>query len=185
MKEEWKDIEIENLCGRYQVSNLGNVKRIAICKAGFCGNYILEQERLMKPFNNGHGYQVVSFAIQDGEKKKRKNYYVHRLVANAFIENPLNKPEVNHKNYIREDNRVENLEWCTDKENTNYSKDHLAHTRKNTSGIRLKNNKYEVGVYHKRKQYYCGRYATYEEALEVRNKKLEELGAFYEKHYKN
>lgn len=55
------------------------------------------------------------------ETNKRKDLYIHRLVAEYFILNPLNKKYVNHKNCIRSDNRVENLEWCTAKENTNYT----------------------------------------------------------------
>jgi len=181
-KEIWKNIDIENLCGRYQVSNLGNVKRTAICKVGWGREYILEQERLMTPFDNGNGYKVVSFSVYDGEKKKRKNFYVHRLVANAFIDNPQNKPEVNHKNYNRGDNRVENLEWCTDIENTNYSKEHMRHPIKRTGGIRYKRGKYEVEISHGGKAHYCGRYWDFEDAVKARINKLKELGVD-EKYY--
>lgn len=70
-------------------------------------------ERILKPFINIHGY--VRANLQ--KNNKRKNYSVHRLVAIAFIENPNKLPVVNHINGIKTDNRVENLEWCTTKEN--------------------------------------------------------------------
>lgn len=181
-KETWKNIDIENLCGRYQVSNLGNVKRTAICKVGWGGEYTIEQERLITPFDNGNGYKVVGFTIREREKKKRKNFYVHRLVATAFIDNPQNKPEVNHKNYNRGDNRAENLEWCTDIENTNYSKEHMRHPIKKISGIRYKGGKYEVEITHGGKAYYCGRYWEFEDAVKARTNKLKELGVD-EKYY--
>lgn len=181
--ERWKDIEIENLRGKYQVSDQGRVKRLSVYKCANGKIYELNKELIMTPFDNGGGYKVVSFTIQNSQGAKRKNFYVHRLVATAFIENPNNKPEVNHKNYNRGDNRSENLEWCTDKENSDYSIVHTTHPRSDTSGIRYKKGKYEVSVYHCGKQFYCGRFWDYEDALKARNEKLTKLGAYDEKHY--
>ena len=180
--EIWENIEIDNLRGEYQISNYGNVKRTKILKAGFGRSYELEKERMLTPFDNGHGYKVIGLPVQDGEKRKTKNFYVHRLVAQAFIENPQNKPEVNHKNYNRGDNRAENLEWCTDIENTNYSKEHMCHPIKRTSGIRYKRGKYEVEISHDGKAHYCGRYWDFEDAVKARINKLKELGVD-EKYY--
>jgi|SRR6187401_882716 len=71
---------------------------------------------LVKRFNNGYEQVKIYYPI-----KKHKNLLVHRLLGKAFIPNPENKPCINHKNGIRNDNRPENLEWCTYKENNHHS----------------------------------------------------------------
>lgn len=112
MKEIWKDVnEYE---GIYQVSNLGNVKslpHIVSCGRG----QTLTKEKTLK-FRNSYGYNRVHLM----KDKKEKNLYVHRLVAEAFIPNPYNLPVVNHIDENRSNNHVENLEWCTHKENVNH-----------------------------------------------------------------
>lgn len=98
-KEEWR--EVQGYEGLYQISNLGRVKR---------GNRI--KNNTVTPLN----YQRTRLC-KDG---KVKNYFIHRLVAQAFIPNPNNYPIVNHKDENPSNNSVDNLEWCTVKYNTNY-----------------------------------------------------------------
>lgn len=78
--------------------------------------YSYRKNHYMKLIDDGKGYLQVSLS----KNGKRKTYKVHRLVAETFIENPQNLPCVNHINEIRNDNRVENLEWCTYEYNNSY-----------------------------------------------------------------
>ena len=103
MTEEWRDIE--GWEGLYQISNLGRVYS--------CANRNYKKLTIRKT-----GYVVVSLICRS--KNMRKQYKVHRLVAQAFIPNPNNLPCINHKDENKENNRVDNLEWCTNKYNSNY-----------------------------------------------------------------
>lgn len=92
--------------GNYQVSNKSIIRN--------------KQGQIMKTHINSFGYEVVCFY------KERKNKWckVHRLVAEAFIPNPENKPQVNHINGDKTDNRIENLEWVTASENMKHAFSH-------------------------------------------------------------
>ena len=103
--ENWKDIE--GYEGLYQVSNLGRVKSLNYHRSW--------KEQCLKPGKVcGYLYVILS---KDGEVYGK---YVHILVAEAFIPNPFNLPYVNHKDEVKTNNCVSNLEWCTAKYNTNY-----------------------------------------------------------------
>ena len=103
--EVWKDIK--GYEGTYQVSNLGRVKALADnTRRTHKGEHILSQ-------TNSRGYRLVSLS-KDG---KMRSFSVHRLVAVAFIKRVEGKNEIDHINTIRKDNRVENLRWCSPKEN--------------------------------------------------------------------
>lgn len=89
--------------GLYEISNLGNVKS-------------LRTGRIMKKPKNNVGYETVCLT----KDKKQNTYLIHRLVALAFIPNPNGLPEINHKDEVKTNNCVENLEWCTREYNLNY-----------------------------------------------------------------
>ena len=112
MEEKWKPVVgYEEL---YEVSSLGRIRSLSRSIQGNKGEYVIPS-RILK----GHycyGYRYVELR-KGGEHKA---YRVHRLVAEAFLPNPNKYPIINHKNEIRDDNRVDNLEWCTHKYNSNY-----------------------------------------------------------------
>lgn len=102
MKEIWRDIE--GFCGCYQVSNMGRVKSLKFGK-----------ERILKA-KKDYGYLRIGL-----RKDGKKNFYmIHRLVALAFLPNPYNLPQVNHKDEDKTNNRVDNLDWCSAEYNVNY-----------------------------------------------------------------
>ena len=100
MVEKWKDVE--GYIGFYAVSNIGRMRN--------------RHGRVLKtPLANG--YPLITLCKKGG----RKNAFVHRLVAKAFIQNPERKSQVNHKDGNRSNNHVGNIEWCTPLENTRHA----------------------------------------------------------------
>ena len=110
MKEEWR--QIQGYEGLYEVSNLGRVKSLE--RYDKIGRLI--KEKTLNPRKHKKGYLYVGLS-KDGIQKK---YSIHRLVAIAFIPNPNNLPQVNHKDENKENNCLDNLEWCTNEYNCNY-----------------------------------------------------------------
>lgn len=113
--EEWRDIE--GYEGIYQVSNEGRVRSLDryVNGNGRNGCLKLVKSKILKQSLHPFGYWQVNLH-KDGVQKTEK---IHQLVAKTFIPNPENKPHIDHINTIRTDNRVENLRWCTAKENVN------------------------------------------------------------------
>ena len=123
MNEIWKDIE--GYEGIYQVSNMGRVKRLARSVVQknpnpYSDTSVVQpiSEKILTTRPTKEGYPLI--LLRGGKDGKRHGFSVHRLVAKAFIPNPDNLPEVNHKNEIRTDNRADNLEWCTRQYNVHY-----------------------------------------------------------------
>lgn len=158
--EVWKDIK--GFEGQYQISNTGKVRSIVF------RNNTAERERIkiLTPTDNGNGYLIV--------RLRGKNYYIHRLVASAFIDRDHDGLVVNHKDYNRKNNDVNNLEWITQKQNIEYSHERMKgpkkKPRKSNTGERYityrKDKKlYRVTVNHKE----IGTRKTIKEAIALRD----------------
>lgn len=159
MTEIWKDIK--GYEGLYQVSNLGEIRRT-------------KTKRIKKATDNGNGYLHITLC-KNGE---RKNYYIHRIVADAFIDNFNNCKEIDHVDYNRKNNNVSNLRRISHKENIRHSiinrKKLIGKDENSNCGERYickRNNCYEITF---KKKYY-GRYKTLEKAIEVRNNLIERV----------
>lgn len=113
-QEIWQDVVWYE--GLYQISNLGNVKRLWFQKN-------ILKEKILKFWKSKSWYLYINLYING----IRKYYLIHRLVCMSFLNNINNKPHVNHKNWIKSDNRLENLEWCTRSENMKHRFDILWH----------------------------------------------------------
>lgn len=157
MKEIWKDIPgYENL---YQASSLGRIKS-------------LRKNIIMSQIDNGNGYLYVTL-INNG---KRKNHYVHRLIAKTFIKNFDEKKVTNHKDYNRKNNCIDNLENITQTENVRYSvknrpKYLIAKTNTGEHHISKRGSIYRVTVAKKEH----GGCRTIEDAIKLRDILLQKL----------
>ena len=118
MTEEWKEILGFDIL--YEVSNFGRVRTRYSEKNGYTKEY-----RIIEPLNNGKGYLRFNWR----QSKKQRTVYLHRLVAEAFLDNPEKLSEINHKDEYKKNNRADNLEWCSHIYNANYG------TRNERAGI--------------------------------------------------
>lgn len=170
MKEIWKDIK--DYEGLYQISNLGNVRSLER-KVRINKGYRIVKNKILK-LGIRNNYYVINL----NKNNKKKSFQVHRLVAEAFINNLDNKPIINHKNFNKLDNNVNNLEWCTQKENVNYSICNMKHrkniTHSNTKekyiSYRKSTNRYRITI--DKKEYKSCK--SLKEAIEMRDKILYE-----------
>lgn len=115
IKEKWKPIE--GFEGRYEISNNGQVKSIERYVNHYCGGVKKVPEKILSHWKNHMGYRLVSLH----KDNLKIGISVHILVARAFVKNPHNKPEVNHKDGNKDNNHYKNLEWNTRLENQQHS----------------------------------------------------------------
>lgn len=163
----WKQIVgYEN---NYQVSDTGQVRNKAT-------------KKIIKPYSNSKGYQIVTLSKNGLTKKMR----VHRLVAQAYLDNPENLPDVNHRDYDRTNNCADNLEWMGRKENVQYSSRNgnfvkAAPTKRSTSGVRgvtwsKEKNMWRVRIYQNGKRKHIGYFIDFNEAVSARKLNEEKIG---------
>lgn len=113
--ELWKPIK--GFEGLYEISNFGRVKSLSRKRNKRGGGFYWDKEKILKDHPTGTNYRFVALC----KEGKYKHYQVHRLVAIHFIDNPENKEQVNHLDGSRDNNHVDNLEWCTRAENYHHA----------------------------------------------------------------
>ena len=119
-------VPIKGFEDRYEISNYGRVKSLP--KYTYSRGYPqLRKERILKGSLDGGGYLVVNLTFGNGHSK---DFKIHKLVAQAFIDNPDNLPQVNHMDENKVNNRADNLEWCNNAYNVKYSAKPLSEEHK-------------------------------------------------------
>jgi hypothetical protein len=144
-------VDIQGFIGLYKISNFGNVK-----------SFRRKEPIILSPFKDTNGYHRVSLCGKD--------YSVHRLVANAFLPKIENKDLVNHKDLVKTNNSIDNLEWCNNRENV------LHYFNSDNPCVQVtKANTYSVKIYKNKKQVHLGTFKTLEQANNIYKMELSQL----------
>ena len=158
--EIWKNIlGYEN---KYIISNLGRVKRLKHVIIDKIDRKRTLTTKMLNPYKTKRGYKHIDLS--------GNTFEVHRLVALHFLDNPYNKKYVNHKDGDKLNNNVNNLEWCTQRENICHY--HNSKNKNNSIGVSFNKNakKWKSRIYFKNKDIHIGYFNTKEEAYEARVK---------------
>ncbi len=141
--EIWKDIS--GYEGIYKISNKGNIKSLS--------RFHVPKDRILTGFKSNNGYVCIELSKEGFSSR----FYVHRIMAIAFLPNPYNKPNINHKDGVRNNNNLDNIEWCTQKENIQHAHrtglarvgigEKQAHSKLKTNNINKIRSMYRTGAY--------------------------------------
>jgi len=158
----WKSIK--DYEGLYEVSNLGRVKSLSRL-VNYKNSTRKINERILKPWDNSHGY----FQVKLLKHGKSSMFRVHRLVAEVFLEKLDYQNQVNHKNYLRNDNRLENLEWVSNLENNSHKSLNINTQNKYPCvSYHKQRKKWRARIRHNNKQVHIGLFDTELDAYQAR-----------------
>lgn len=157
--EIWRDID--GFEGRYQISSEGRIKSVDVYTIDTIGRRQLHRGKFLKVRYDKDGYKKVS--LYDG-----KTYSIHRLVAQTFIPNPNDYPIINHKDENKQNNCVENLEWCTYKYNVNYGTA-IDRRKANTDYVEKSKKQYKRIVQNTLNDVYIKEWSSIKEAADCLN----------------
>lgn len=168
--EEWRDAK--GYEGLYQVSNMGRVRSLDryVTNSRNPEYKVLRKGKILSTIDHGNGYRYITFTV----RQKRKNHYIHRLVAEAFVDNPRGLKEIDHINRDKTDNRAENLRWVTHEENLANADMCVQRTKYKPTNtgykyIREKDGRYRVAIIRKNRNRIDKSFKTLEEAIAFRD----------------
>lgn len=156
--EEWRDVK--GYEGLYQISNLGTLKRLPRFINTKHKTKSYQKEKIIKPYTTLKGYKRASLKNEEGARR----ILIHRLVAEAWIDNPHKKTQVNHIDGVKSNNNVSNLEWCTNQENAIHA--FKSGLRKSPEGLNHGGSKFtkkdiiEIRSKSKNITYYCNKFSV-------------------------